>query len=176
MLDERSVEGTPSDEAGRWQALRRSGLLESGTDLMLDAVVHRAAMLFNVPIAAVGLRDGARHAFRSSIGLGLPFTSADLAFCGHAIVGKQPFFLLNAQFDSRFATNAVVHGRPGIRFYAGAPVYGAEGRLLGALCVMDRRARLHVTPEELAALSALAADAAGIFATSAIQIKPERSW
>jgi len=176
MVADEHPEGARADAAARLLALRNSGLLESGTDLLLDAVIHRASMLFNVPMAAVKLSDTSRQVFKSSIGLGLPFAPGDLAFCGTAIVGEEPFFLLNAQSDARFAGNVVVQGRPGIRFYAGAPVYGPERQRLGALCVMDRRARLEVAAEELASLKALAAEAASIFATPEIELKPERGW
>jgi GAF domain-containing protein len=176
MLDDVLPGDIAGDEGERLLALRRSGLLESGTDLMLDAVVHRAAILFNVPIAAVSLRDGTRQVLRSSVGFGLPFSDRDLAICCGAVIGKEPFYLLNAQSDSRFAGNTVVQGRPGIRFFAGAPVFGPDKTFAGALCVMDRRARPRVLPEELVALKMLAAEAAAFFAKRVIEVKPERSW
>ena len=176
MLEDAPPAGLPADEAERLLALRESAFLESGTDLMLEAVVHRAAMLFNVPMAAVSLRDETRQVFKASIGLGLPFAAGDLAFCGDAALCNGPFFVLNARLDPRFAGNAVVQGRPGIRFYAAAPVVGPRQRPFGALCVMDRRSRPEVAKEELAALEALAAEVSSIFATPGIEMKPERGW
>ena len=169
-------ESLPDDAARRLHALRASGLLESGTDLRLEAVVHRAAMLFNVPLAAVTLRDDTRQVFKSSVGLGLPFTDDDLAAFDEPSEGDEPLCLLNAESDPRFAANAAARGRPLIRFYAGAPVRGPERQRLGVLCVMDRRARQEVSAAELEALKALAAEAATIFSTPPIQMKPERSW
>ena len=176
MSEESSPFGMPSDGAEWLSALRRFGQLETGTDVLLEAVVHRAAILFNVPLAALSLHDETVRVFKSSIGLGVPHTAHDLATCAEGIVSKEPFFLLNARADSRFASNPVVQGPPGIRFYAGAPVYGPDGQLFGALCAMDRRERAHVEPEELVSLKTLAAEAATIFASRAIDIKPERSW
>jgi GAF domain-containing protein len=169
-------ERQPGDEAARLHALRNSGLLDSGSDMRLDAIVHRAAMLFNVPMAAVSLLDETRQVFRSSVGLGLPYTPRDLAFCGYAILGTDPFVVLNAKLDSRFADNPLVQERPGIRFYAGAPVHGREYQPFGALCVMDRRERLVVEPEELSGLCALAAEVSRIFSAAPMELKPERGW
>ncbi len=169
-------DGRTGNEAARLLALRNSGLLDSGSDMRLDAIVHRAAMLFNVPMAAVSLLDDTRQVFRASVGLGLPYTPRDLAFCGYAILGTDPFVVLNAKLDPRFASNPLVQERPGIRFYAGAPVYGAEHQPFGALCVMDRRERLAVEAEELVALIALAAEVSRIFSTAPIEFKPERGW
>lgn len=158
------------------QGARDIGPSESGTDLLLDGVVHRAALLFNVPIAVVSLHDGTRQLVRSSIGLGLPFSSSDLAFCGDALLAEKPIFLLNARFDSRFAGNAVIEGKPGIGFYASTPVYGPDRRRLGALCAMDRRARDVVSTEELASFERLALQVSLIMANTAREVKPERGW
>jgi GAF domain-containing protein len=176
MSAEMTPPALPDNEAGRLRALRSSGLLESGTDVQLDAIVHRAAMLFNVPMAAITLIDATRQVFKSSIGVGLPYTPRDLAFCGFAILGTDTLVVLNAKLDGRFAGNPLVQAKPGIRFYAGAPVYGAQLLPFGALCVMDRRERLLVTPEERDSLAALAAEVSSIFTNPPIELKPERGW
>ncbi len=176
MSVEMSSARAPSDEATRLAALRQAGMLESGSDLRLDAIVHRAAMLFNVPMAAISLRDDTRQVFRASIGLGLTYTQSDLGFCGHAVHAAEPFVALNAKLDPRFSDIPLVQARPGIRFYAGAAVLGAGRQPLGALCVMDRRERVAVEPDELAALTALAAEASAIFSNPPMEFKSERSW
>jgi GAF domain-containing protein len=164
-------------EAERLLALRQSGLLESGSDLRLDAIVHRAAMLFNMPIAAISLLDDTRQVFKSSLGLGIPYTSRDLAFCSHTIAGPEPLLVMDAQADGRFADNALVRGEPGLRFYVGAPVYGPRGLPFGALCVMDTRRAASVQPEQVAALRALAAEVTELFARpDPINLKLERPW
>ncbi len=167
----------PPDEADRLLALRRSGLLQSGSDMRLDALVHRAALLFNVPMSAISLIDESQHLSKASIGVGVPYTSRDLSFCAHAIMGEAPMVVLDAWQDPRFADNPFVLGKPGIRFYAGAPVYGPGHQPFGAICAMDTRSYEAVTPEQLAVLRELAAEVTAIFANPPdIALKPERRW
>ena len=57
--------------------------------------------------------------------------------------------------DERFATNPLVTGPSGIRFYAGAPLITSDGYALGALCILDRTPR-QLSPEEGDMLQVLA--------------------
>jgi GAF domain-containing protein len=47
----------------------------------------------------------------------------------------------DATLDERFATNPLVTGEPFVRFYAGAPLIYLRDIRLGALCLLDGRAR-----------------------------------
>jgi GAF domain-containing protein len=180
VTDEPKMQPRPlrPDEAERLLALRQSGLMETGTDMRLDALVHRAAMLFNMPIAAISLIDETRHVVKSSIGVGMSIIPRDLSFCAHTIMGTDPMVVPDAKADERFADNALVTGDPGLRFYVGAPVYGRGNLPLGALCVMDTRADAQAaTPEKLAQLQALAAEVSAAFsAVPDIALKRERGW
>ncbi len=157
----------PEDETERLRALRNTGLLESGADPLLDAIVQRAAALFGTPIAAVSLLDETRQNFKASVGLGVPHTNRNVAFCDYVILESEPLVVLDACADTRFADNALVVGAPSIRFYAGVPVFDATGQKLGALCVIDIATRKTVAPELIDALRALAADVSQQFARSA---------
>lgn len=166
------------DEAERLVALRRSGLMETGSDMRLDALVHKAALLFNMPIAAVSLIDETRQIVKSSVGVGMTIVPRDLSFCAHTIMGTDPMVVPDATADERFADNALVTGDPGLRFYVGAPVYGPNNQPFGALCVMDTRADANAaTPEKLAKLQAIAAEVSTAFAAMPeIALKRERMW
>jgi GAF domain-containing protein len=168
----------PTDEADRLLALKESGLLQTGSDMRLDALVHRAAMLFNMPMAAISLLDQERQVLKSSIGMGIPYTARDLAFCGYTILGTEPFVVNDATGDARFADNPAVVGDPGVRFYAGSPVYGPGGQPLGALCVMDTRSDFHVDPATLAELKVIAAEISAIFSRppEKFEFKREKIW
>jgi len=47
----------------------------------------------------------------------------------------------DAVLDPRFAQNPLVLEEPHIRFYAGQPVRGPGGHVVGTICVMDKAAR-----------------------------------
>ena len=154
----------PGDETERLRALRHTGLLESGADPVLDSIVRRAASLFATPIAVVSLLDAARQNFKASVGVGVPHTSRDVSFCSHAILQSAPLVVLDARGDARFADNALVVGAPGVRVYAGAPVYSRSGHRLGALGVIDTATRNHLAPDLADALYTLAAEVSQHFA------------
>ena len=43
--------------------------------------------------------------------------------------------------DARFRDKPLVTGEPRVRFYAGFPVFYADGSCLGTLCLIDTRPR-----------------------------------
>ncbi|MFL5287065.1 MAG: hypothetical protein ACJ8AW_40375 [Rhodopila sp.] len=98
----------PAEELERLNALRASGLLESGHDPGLGAIVRQAAVLWETPISAVTLLDGTYLHFKARLGLGMPKISRDAAFCGYAILQAEPLVVLDAQEDWRFADNPLV--------------------------------------------------------------------
>jgi GAF domain-containing protein len=145
----------PANEIERVSALRKSGLLESGPDPDLDLIVRQAAALWGTPIAAVSLLDGTHQHFKASVGVGVPHTSRDMAFCGYVILQSEPLVVLDAHVDARFADNPLVLSRPDIRFYVGVPVYGQERQPFGALCVIDTTERSGVDDASIQSLLAL---------------------
>ena len=66
-----------------------------------------------------------------------------MAFCAHAIEqdGSEPFVVEDARRDARFASNPLVTGEPGIRFYAGQVIRDGAGYKVGTVCVIDRQPR-----------------------------------
>ena len=90
------------------------------------------------------------------MGLDLTETPRDVAFCAHAILEPGKIFVVpDATKDPRFASNELVTGEVGVRFYAGVPLVVAEGHAVGSLCVIDRRAR-ELSDEQGEALAILA--------------------
>ena len=138
----------PINDLSRLLALYGHEVLDTPADPALDRLTRLAARSFGVPIAMVSLVDASRQWFKSTHGIETKETPRDISFCGHAILGTDVLVIPDARRDPRFAENPLVLGEPHIRFYAGAPLVDEEGFCLGALCLVDRKARPPLDAEE----------------------------
>jgi hypothetical protein len=143
----------PSNETNRLAALKAYHILDTGTEQCYDDITTLAAHICKVPIVMISLVDEVRQWFKSSVGVKLKETAREVAFCSHAILQSGPFIVKDALKDSRFVDNALVTGKPHIRFYAGIPLINSVGLALGTLCVVDRK------PRKLSALQQKALEA-----------------
>jgi GAF domain-containing protein len=132
----------PHDEPDRLRALRGYEILDTPPEQAFDDLTLLASVICETPISLVSLVDAQRQWFKSKVGLDVPETSRDVAFCAHAILDPQEVLVVtDATADQRFAENPLVTGDPQIRFYAGAPIAPASGHAVGTLCVLDRKPR-----------------------------------
>jgi PAS domain S-box-containing protein len=136
-----ATDGGAVDEDRRLAALRAYKVLDTLEEPAFDEIAQAVARLCGAPMAAVSLVDEARQWFKARVGLGVRETSRDVSFCAKAMLGDAVYQVPDAASDPRFADNALVTGEPHVRFYAGAPIKSPEGAPLGALCVIDTRAR-----------------------------------
>lgn len=132
----------PPDEVERQEALDRTGLVSQAENKDLQDIVVLAATICDVPVALVSLVDGDRQFFKARVGLDARETPRDISFCGHAILGTEPFVVPDAAVDDRFHDNPLVTGPPHIRFYAGVPLIVDDRYAIGTLCVIDTRPRV----------------------------------
>ncbi|MEC3912312.1 PAS domain-containing protein [Sphingobium sp. CR2-8] len=130
--------------------------LDAGGFRSLDDITAFAARLCDVPIALVSIVENIRQRFLARTGLDADETPRDVSFCQHAMLKPDIFVVPDAAVDPGFADNALVTGPPHIRFYAGAPLVGADGEPLGALCVIDTVPRDDLTPLQRKGLTLLA--------------------
>jgi phosphoribosyl 1,2-cyclic phosphodiesterase/CheY-like chemotaxis protein len=131
----------PENEEQRLDALHALNLLDTPPEERFDRYTRIAAELFDVPIALVSLIDTDRQWYKSRHGIDITESPRDTAFCAHTILDSAVLQVPDALQDARFADSPYVAGEPRVRFYAGAPLAGADGSLVGALCVVDRRPR-----------------------------------
>ena len=142
----------PFNERHRLQALTSYGVLDTAPEEAFESLARIACRTFSVPIALVSLVDADRQWFKASVGLSVPETSRDVAFCAHAIAGEGTLVVRDAAADPRFEANPLVTGDPAIRFYAGAPLVTAEGFRLGTFCIIDRAPRPEFSAADVAVL------------------------
>ena len=132
----------PDNEAERLAAVHAYKILDTAPEVEFDVTTRVAASLFNAPIALVALMDRDRLWFKSRHGLEVTQLDRQIAFCAHAIVAPDELLVINdLQQDARFDDNPLVHGGPGIRFYAGAPLRDPHGLALGTLAVLSTEPR-----------------------------------
>ncbi len=136
----------PPDEEARLATLRALGLLDTPPEERFDRITRVAAALAGVPIAYVSLVDESRQWFKSCRGFSTSETSRDAAFCAHVVFLRAPLIIPDTLQDDRFADNPLVTGEPGIRFYAGVPLFHENGSCIGTLCMVDMRPRQFPEP------------------------------
>ncbi|MBD1916223.1 MULTISPECIES: GAF domain-containing protein [Cyanophyceae] len=145
---------TPTQEADRLEALRQYKVLDTPAERSYDDITSLAAFICDVPIALISLVDAERQWFKSKVGLVAQETSRDVSFCAHAILSPAIMVVNDAAGDERFASNPLVTGELGIRFYAGVPLISPGSQALGTLCVIDKKPRT-LDVRQIKALEAL---------------------
>ena len=153
----------PDDEDDRLRTLEELELVNGEAEPVLDHIAGKLARVFDTPIAAVTLVDRDSQWFKAAIGLPEKLAAEgsverDLSVCAHVVAANGTVVARDLSRDRRFAGLPIVRDH-GIRFYAGAPVRAANGKPLGALCVMDVSPR-GFTPQEKRMLEASAAEVA----------------
>ncbi len=143
------------DENTRVDALRRYGILDTPREEAYDDLASLAAQVCGTPLAMIGFLDTDRVWFKSTVGFDVTEMPRDKTFCAHAVVAREILVVPDAAEDPRFSSNPLVIAAPGVRFYAGVPLFSREGYALGTLCVVDRVGR-NLLPAQLSALEALA--------------------
>jgi diguanylate cyclase len=129
------------DEQARLAILASLGILDSPRIEEIDRITRMAARQFQAKAVVVSLIDADRQWFLSHTGIDINQSPRDTSFCGHTILETGPLIVRDARLDLRFHDNPLVTGEPHIVFYAGCAPHSQQGAALGALCLIDDRAR-----------------------------------
>jgi len=131
----------PDDEAERIADLKALNILDTPRERRFDNLTELVADVFEVPMVFLTMVDTDRQWYKSTSGIDVESTPRNVSFCAHAIVEPEAMVVPNAAEDSRFADNPFVTGDFHLRFYAGVPLHGRNGKAIGALGLVDREPR-----------------------------------
>ncbi len=145
----------PDNEPQRLAALQGYEVLDTPPEPAFDRITALLALLLDMPVTLVSLVDADRQWFKSRVGMPIVETPRALAFCGYTILSDALFVVEDTHLDQRFHDHPMVTERPGLRFYAGAPLVTPEGLRIGSLCAIDNRPR-QLTEREQQIISTLA--------------------
>lgn len=145
----------PENESERMASLRKLQILDTPPEERFDRITRLATKVFSVPISTITLVDSNREWYKSVCGLDEKEGDRAVSFCGHAMLEDEILIIPDAKKDPRFSDNPMVVGEPFIRFYAGVPLFSADGARIGTFCVKGHEPR-EITEEEKDILKGLA--------------------
>lgn len=131
----------PANEPQRLAALHAIGPTDGAIEVQVSRFVRLAKAIVDVPVAAIAFVDESRQVFRGCAGQWIRESPREISFCAHAIHEPVLLHVPDTTLDARFAGNPLVVQVPGIRFYAGFPLFLWDGLAIGALCLIDTRPR-----------------------------------
>ena len=132
-----SPEGHP-DPIDAWCA---AAFVPTEVEDLFGALARLAASICDTATAGVCLVGGRGDRVTAEAGLPVADVSGVVSFCRHALLGAGVLIVPDAAAEARFNRHPLVVGPAGVRFWAGAPLVSSTGPGLGAIWVMDWRAR-----------------------------------
>lgn len=142
MIYTKPISIIPDNDGHRLEKLYEYQILDTHSEDTFDKISLLAAQLFNTTNAFITFVDEDRVFFKSNLSF-LPDSQVDRrdSFCSLAILNDNVTVFNDTHTIPDFADNPFVHGKDGIRFYAGAPLRTPEGFLVGTICVLDTSPR-----------------------------------
>jgi hypothetical protein len=128
-------------EQARLDAVDRTNLLDTASEERFDRITHNAQRRFQVSTAIITLIDNKRQFLKSVIGPVEQNMPRTRSFCNNTIKNSSPLIVRDTFHDDQLKWNPLVLGEPFIRFYAGYPLRGPDGWIVGTLCIIDQRTR-----------------------------------
>jgi PAS domain S-box-containing protein len=144
----------------RLAALRQTALLDTPPEEGFDRLTRMAARLLGAPTSLISLVTDERQFFKSTTGLPEPWATRRTAplsfsFCSTVAGTGEPLVVEDARRHPLLRHSQALR-ELGWVAYAGVPLIGREGHVLGSFCVVDRTPRLW-SERDIALLQDLAA-------------------
>ncbi|MBB2947554.1 serine phosphatase RsbU (regulator of sigma subunit) [Actinoplanes lutulentus] len=148
-------------DSGRLAAVRRTGLLDTGSEEAFDRLTRLAATLLGTPYAFVTIVDDTRSFWKSCIGVDGPErqNTVQESFCQYVVNSGAELIVPDTRADPLTADNPS-NDSMGVAAWAGFPVRSPDGHVLGTFCAVDTVTRSW-TPHDIEVLKTLAQAAAG---------------
>lgn len=156
----------PDDASDSSATLDRAAQPDSSENPVFDRLAQLAAKLLGAPIALISLIDDKHQWIKARVGVDVVQIPRDHSICTHAVDLGDLLVIADAAQDPRSRDSLLVAGAPHARFYAGVPLWTAEGLAIGTLCVLDERPRAGLSPEEADTLRDL-----GLFAVALLEAR-----
>ena len=139
--ESRLIVSVSSNEGARLAALTACNVLDTGRETAFDNIVFTVAQLFRAPMAMLSLIDADRVWAKATVGPLQRQWDRHGAFCEAVLESAELLIIEDASADARFSRAPFVVDEPKVRFCAGAPLFGPNRLVIGALCVLDRHPR-----------------------------------
>jgi len=127
----------------RLEAVRSTGLLDSGQEDSFDALTRLAARLLNTPSSFVSVIDSERDFYKSQVGFDSPLAEqrevTGRTLCHYTLAADATLAIDDTHESPLWMTVPAVH-RLGVRAYVGVPLKVGQ-ETVGSFCVMDTRPR-----------------------------------
>lgn len=128
----------PVDDDKRVEALSATRLLLRQPDQMYSNLVHLATLITGKPMGFIDIvKEETVLVWAHKRGFDAEVHRSE-SFCSTTILTPDKITVVeDTQLDQRFRLLEVVQSEPGIRFYAGAPIFSDTGYAIGTICVAD---------------------------------------
>lgn len=161
----------------RLDAVHASGLLDTPPEEPFDRLTRLAAAVLDAPLAFATIVDDRRSYWKSTVGVtgeDAPCEqSVEESFCQYVVGSGEALIVDDAATDPRTRDNPSVHDL-GVAAWAGFPLRGPDGEVLGSFCVVDTRQRTW-SERDVETLRTLAASAAGEIALRAAVVEERKA-
>jgi signal transduction histidine kinase len=126
------------DDPVRLHAVEELGLLGRTAQDRFDRVTRTLARVLDVPVGLLTLVTEDAVAVVAATGTDQTTVAREIAFCTAVVASQEVLLVPDAAADRRWAPSSLATGA---RAYAGVPLRGPGGQVVGTLCGLDVRPR-----------------------------------